>query len=111
MSTSVDRVQMTPLEQINAACERIEKARAAANGEFMEIAFNEITRLTAVIRELSEALEFYSDFATGKNNQPIFEDEQSSRAKIFERYQQYSIGDLGLKAHEALAKAAEELSK
>src|SRR5574343_312074 len=51
-----------------------------------------------------EALEFYADFAKKEKHQCIFDDETSSRAAVYERYKEYSIGDLGVKAHEALAK-------
>ncbi len=62
----------------------------------------EIDDLRSQLKIAIEALEFYADFINGKNNQPIFDDEHSTRAQIYERYKEYSIGDLGVKAHEAL---------
>lgn len=62
-------------------------------------------KLCALVRVQSEALKFYADFINGKNVQPIFDDETSSRAQIYERYKEYSLGDLGLKAFETLDKA------
>lgn len=53
--------------------------------------------------KLEEALEFYADFASGKKHQFIFDDETSSRAAVYERYKEHSMGDLGIKAMEALA--------
>ncbi len=50
--------------------------------------------------KLRGALEFY---ANGKNFQTIFDDPVGTRAEIYERYQAYSMGDLGVKAHEALS--------
>lgn len=62
-------------------------------------------KLVELVRVQSEALQFYADFINGKNVQPIFDDENSTRAQIYERYKEYSLGDLGLKAFETLDKA------
>lgn len=63
-----------------------------------------VDELKAKLEIATEALEFYADFASGKKHQLIFEDETSSRAAVYERYKEYSIGDLGVKALEALQK-------
>lgn len=70
-----------------------------------------VTELMEIVEMQREALQFYSDFASGKNNQPIFDDENSNRARIYEKYAQYSIGDLGVTAHKTLAAVDERLVK
>lgn len=59
---------------------------------------------------LYEALIFYADMAINKNHELIFDNENSSRAQVYERYKKYSIGDLGAKAVEA-TKAYEDYLK
>ena len=51
-----------------------------------------------------EGLEFYSNIAQDDNHQFIFADETDSRAEVYERYKDCSIGNLGVKAHDTLQK-------
>lgn len=56
---------------------------------------------------LIEALEFYKDIQ--KNHSFIFDNEQSSRAQIYEKYKEYSIGDVGVLAHKTLLDLEQKL--
>ncbi len=53
----------------------------------------------ALTAKLVTALEFYAD---RKNFQLIFDNEEESRAEVYEKYKTHSIGDLGVMAIEAL---------
>ncbi len=61
---------------------------------------NEQDELKEALRIATEALEFYKDI--GKNHSFIFDDVEASRAQVYERYSKTSIGDMGVKAYEAL---------
>lgn len=63
---------------------------------------NTMSLLLDVIEAQGEALAFYADLI--HNHQFIFDDETSSRAEVYERYEKYSIGDLGVKATETITK-------
>jgi hypothetical protein len=51
---------------------------------------------------LVEALEFYKDMAIKKNHILIFDNEKDSRGEVYEKYKEYSIGAIGVKAASAL---------
>jgi hypothetical protein len=56
-----------------------------------------------------ECLEFYAAFATKENHQFIFDDENLSRAQIYEKYKKCSIGSLGVKAYETLSEIKQKM--
>jgi hypothetical protein len=60
-------------------------------------AFDEYEQKLSIARE---ALEFYKNIKD--NHTLIFDDEGNSRAEVYEKYKKHSIGDLGIKAREAL---------
>jgi len=61
------------------------------------------TAMLDLLMPFVEVAEFYDKFAEPDNHQFIFDDPESSRAEIYERYKQYSIGDVGIKARQALS--------
>ena len=71
-------------------------------------AYDALAKENASLREslklAVEALEFYSEMAVKRNHKFIFDDETKSRGEVYEQYKEHSIGDLGMKAFEALAK-------
>lgn len=60
----------------------------------------ELVRERARNAKLREALEFYSK---RENFTLIFDNENDSRAEVYEKYKKYSIGDFSVRAIEALA--------
>lgn len=62
----------------------------------------EIEKLKAERDDYREALTYYADFA--QKARLIFDNETDSRAEVYEKYSEYSIGTLGIKAFECLAK-------
>ncbi len=58
-----------------------------------------VLKLEAELKIATDALGFYSD---RKNFQLIFDNEEDSRAEVYEKYKANSIGDFSFKAIEAL---------
>lgn len=59
-------------------------------------------KLKAACLKLKEAADFYKGFLNKDNYKLIFDNENDSRAQVYEKYKESSIGDFGVKAHEVL---------